>query len=374
MLPNSPLQDEKNGFLHEDGHNGSCCPFETRVNRSPEVKLQWLKPPKAALLIKKKDDKAITEQLDQIAKYLINDHNIKVIVEPYVRRHELPHLDSFTDEELPLSFNKVDFIVCLGGDGTLLHTNSIFKDQLPPVMSFFCGTLGFLTPFSVANYKEEITAMLRGEQCITLRSRLHCTVVTEKHPIPNAVVHDLPIIPKECYMNSNEEIDLGSRTDFYVLNEVVIDRGPSPFVTTLVCYCNGEKITDVRADGVIISTPTGSTAYSLSSGGSMVHPMVPCICLTPICPHSLSFRPVMFPDFAELAIKVPPEARTPAWASFDGRFRKMLNFGDSISIHTSRYPLPSISKTGQLTSWFHSLATSLHWNDRPSPNQSRSTL
>lgn len=88
-----------------------------------------------------------------------------------------------------------------------------------------------------------------------------------------------------------------------MLNEVVLDRGISPYLTNLETYCDGSFVTHVQGDGLIVATPTGSTAYSLAAGGPMVHPQVPCVLFTPVCPHSLSFRPLMFPDHGERVVR-----------------------------------------------------------------------
>lgn len=151
---------------------------------------------------------------------------------------------------------------------------------------------------------------------------------------------------------------------YQVLNEVVIDRGPSSYLSNVDVYLDGHLITTVQGDGVIVSTPTGSTAYAAAAGASMVHPNVPAIMVTPICPHSLSFRPIVVPAGVELQITLSPEARNTAWVSFDGRKRQEIHHGDSISITTSRYPLPSICVRDAVSDWFESLAQCLHWNVR----------
>jgi len=154
------------------------------------------------------------------------------------------------------------------------------------------------------------------------------------------------------------------RASFLVLNEIVIDRGLSAFISNVDLYLNGRLITRVQGDGLIISTPTGSTAYALAAGSSMVHPSVQSILITPICPHSLSFRPISVPAGVELKVMLSPEARNSAWVSFDGRNRQELSHGDVLRITTSVHPVPSISKTDQLHDWFESLADCLHWNVR----------
>ncbi|GLD50889.1 NAD kinase-like isoform X1 [Lates japonicus] len=149
-----------------------------------------------------------------------------------------------------------------------------------------------------------------------------------------------------------------------VLNEVVVDRGPSSYLSNVDLYLDGRLITSVQGYGVIVSTPTGSTAYAAAAGASMIHPNVPAIMVTPICPHSLSFRPIVVPAGVELMITLSPDARNTAWVSFDGRKRQEIQHGDCIKITTSCYPVPSICCHDLVYDWFESLAQCLHWNVR----------
>jgi NAD+ kinase len=149
-----------------------------------------------------------------------------------------------------------------------------------------------------------------------------------------------------------------------VLNEVVVNRGNNPYLTKIECYERDQLITRVQADGIIISTPTGSTAYSVSAGGSMVHPCVPAMLFTPVCPHSLSFRPVLLPDSAVLTLRIPDNARDTAWVSFDGKARHELRRGDSVRVCMSEHPLPTINKYDQTNDWFAALGRCLRWNER----------
>jgi len=123
-------------------------------------------------------------------------------------------------------------------------------------------------------------------------------------------------------------------------------------------------MTTVQADGLVIATPTGSTAYSLSAGGSLVHPEIPAILISPICPHTLSFRPMLLPDTMELRICVPFNSRSTAWASFDGRGRVELKQGDHIKVTASKYPFPTVCADKQSTDWFHAISRTLKWNER----------
>lgn len=128
-----------------------------------------------------------------------------------------------------------------------------------------------------------------------------------------------------------------------------------------------EKVTKIYADGIIIATPTGSTAYSVSAGGSMVHPSVPAMLFTPICPHSLSFRPMILPDSILLRIEVPIKARGEALLVVDGVKTCTLRKGDSIYVSISNYPVPTIgNENAHIESdrdWFTTIQEELKWNE-----------
>eukprot|EP01068_Selenidium_serpulae_P013299 Selendium_serpulae@DN5950_c0_g3_i2.p1 len=126
------------------------------------------------------------------------------------------------------------------------------------------------------------------------------------------------------------------------MNECVIDRGGSSTLITLDVYCNGFYLTSVAADGIILASPTGSTAYSMSAGGPIVHPTVGCVILTPICPFSLSFRPLVLPDSAELRIMAAKGGRAVPRVSIDGREKAVLGECVSVIIKSAMFPYPTI--------------------------------
>lgn len=303
-----------------------------------DVSIEWESRPSTVLIIKKKQEPGITELLRSMADWLVHDQGVRVLVEKAVRE-ELPELDAFVGEGNDET-DYPDLVICLGGDGTVLHANTLFQNSMPPVMAFGLGSLSFLAPFRIRKYKQSISSVLSQGCKVTLRSRLFCIVVK----------HDA----------EGREI-VTKRT---VLNEVVLDRGYSPYLSNLECFCDHVPITNIQADGIIISSATGSTAYSLSAGGSMLHPQVPAILFTPICPHSLSFRPLIFPDSVELKIQVPNDSRSTAWASFDGREQTELQRGDYLIIRVSKWPFVWIRESDGVADWFRSLAECLHWNDR----------
>jgi NAD+ kinase len=315
-------------------------------------RLTWYKPPLSVLVIKKVRDAAVIPPFIQLVEWFISEKSMVVFVENAVMDDSLlinnpgfgrikEKLMTFTENEDDLT-DKIDFVVCLGGDGTLLYASSLFQMSVPPIMAFHLGSLGFLTPFKFEDFQSQVTHVLEGHAALTLRSRLRCI-----------------LIKKEEEMNNMTPV-----TNQLVLNEVVIDRGPSPYLSNIDLYLDGKLITSVQGDGLIVSTPTGSTAYAVAAGASMIHPSVPAVMVTPICPHSLSFRPIVVPAGIDLKITVSPDSRNTAWVSFDGRLRQELCHGDSLIVNTSIYPIPSICAQDQISDWFDSLAECLHWNVR----------
>ena len=121
----------------------------------------------------------------------------------------------------------------------------------------------------------------------------------------------------------------------HVVNEVVVDRGPSPYTVQLNIYIDDNRITCAVGDGIIIATPTGSTAYNLAAGGSILETTTNCICMTPLAPHSLSFRPIILPGHANVRIEKVIDGRNAAWVSLDGANRFKLSEGESIVIQGS---------------------------------------
>ncbi|KAI9171621.1 NAD(+) kinase [Paramyrothecium foliicola] len=237
--------------------------------------------------------------------------------------------------------DKFDLVLTLGGDGTVLFTSWLFQRVVPPVLSFSLGSLGFMTTFEFEKYKEHLNRVMGQDGMkINLRMRFTCTV----------------------FRNGSAGTEAEEGEQFEVLNELVIDRGPSPYVSNLELYGDDELLTVVQADGCIFSTPTGSTAYSLSAGGSLVHPDIPAILLTPICPHTLSFRPMVLSDTLALRVSVPRNSRATAYCAFDGKGRVELRQGDYVTITASQYPFPTVTRTD--TEWFDSVSRTLRWNVR----------
>ncbi|KAL8257166.1 hypothetical protein R6Q59_029207 [Mikania micrantha] len=309
--------------------------------------LMWKSSPKTVLLLKKLGEE-LMEQAKEVASFLYHQENINVLVEPDVhdilaRIPGFGFVQTFYSQDTSDLHERVDLIACLGGDGVILHASNLFRGAVPPVVSFNLGSLGFLTSHAFEDYSQDLKRVIHGNNTlegvyITLRMRLRCEIFRNGKAMPGKV--------------------------FDVLNEIVVDRGSNPYLSKIECYEHDLLITKVQGDGVIVATPTGSTAYSTAAGGSVVHPNVPCMLFTPICPHSLSFRPVILPDSACLELKIPEDARSNAWVSFDGKRRQQLSRGDSVRICMSQHPLPTVNKFDQTGDWFSSLIRCLNWNER----------
>lgn len=305
--------------------------------------------------------------------------------------NEQGQLRYWTAEMCGSSPHLFDFVVTLGGDGTVLFTSWLFQRIVPPVLPFALGSLGFLTNFDFAQHRTVMESAIESGIRVNLRMRFTCTVYRavnqlegeKRKAIKRAETGEILMkgLGKagwealECGGTHHAEMLTGKEKQimcfttrpvesFEVINDLVVDRGPSPYVSLLELFADDDHLTTVQADGLCISTPTGSTAYSLSAGGSLVHPEIPSILITPLCPHTLSFRPMLLPDSMELRICVPFNSRSTAWASFDGRGRIELKQGDHITVTASKYPFPTVCADTQSTDWFSAISRTLNWNQR----------
>jgi NAD+ kinase len=171
---------------------------------------------------------------------------------------------------------EMSLVIVLGGDGTYLRAVRLLKGHTVPILGFNMGFLGFLTAHSIDEVFATVDATLKNQMVLHTRSRLHVTV----------------------------KLKSGKRVIYNALNDVVIERGSfSQLISTSVFY-DKSLVNDIKADGIIISSPTGSTAYNLAAGGPILHPEVKAIVVTPVAPHSLTTRPLIFPDDKKLTLKL----------------------------------------------------------------------
>ncbi|KAL6785146.1 NADK1 [Auxenochlorella protothecoides x Auxenochlorella symbiontica] len=327
--------------------------------------LVWKQRPKCVMVLKKIGEE-LEEEFAAVVDFLGREQGLLVVVEDschecLVRQGLGKWILPFHPSEAFGLHRAVDFIVSLGGDGLILHAAHLFGTTIPPIISFKLGSLGFLTCHDHRDYRRHLHDVIHG-----------CTELTECGPIKNSsgvALQGIPITLRMRLTCSVDRADVGegpppSEDCVEVLNEVVLSRGANPYLCNIEVYERDNYITQVQADGILVATPTGSTAYSVAAGGSMVHPNTPAILFTPICPHSLSFRPVILPDYAVLRLRVSPDARCAAQVSFDGKRGTELAPGDSLRVCMSPNPVPTINHADQTTDWFGSIERCFHWNDR----------
>ncbi|KAF8980981.1 NADH kinase pos5 [Entomortierella lignicola] len=312
-------------------------------------KLQWEEAPRTILIIKKQNDEQTDKSLVEVASWIHSNYpHMNVVVEPDVAREfsgKLPFLYTIPDNKRDEYTRVTDLVVTLGGDGTILHTSSLFNSAVPPVISFSMGTLGFLLPYHINNYKAAIGKLIDTRQAsLLLRMRLKCTL------------HGADGRRLQAKDGS------GRINDLTVMNEVNLHRGRYPHLTWIGCYVDGHLITEAVADGLIVASPTGSTAYSLSAGGSIVHPSIQSLLLTPICPRSLSFRPVLLPPNATIQLKIGEKSRGPAEVSLDGKETFFLDKNEFLQVCMSAFPMPCVNRVHAGEDWIKDINDLLKWN------------
>ncbi len=241
--------------------------------------------------------------------------------------------ETATADDLPA---QVDLIIALGGDGTLLGAaNRIAAAGLDiPIVGVNFGSLGFLTEVTLVELYDAMSAVLDGTATVEARMMLDCRV---------------------------EQADAGApHINRAVLNDIVITRGSLSRMIDLEVRIDGGFVTRVKADGLILATPTGSTAYNLSAGGPIVEPSVDAFVMTPIAPHTLTNRPVVLSGSTELAIRPLFEnVKTEVFVTFDGQAGHALEPGDEVVIRRSARRLNLVRASGR--SYYDVLQQKLKW-------------
>lgn len=231
----------------------------------------------------------------------------------------------------------VDLVIALGGDGTLLRAAQWVGERAIPVMGVNLGNLGFLAAYGAADLDEALQAAVAGELFWQARLRMQVEV---RRRDPEAGLALLLASGTGC-------------------NDAYVKHGESPRMLLLRTSVGEAHVGDVRADGIIVSTPMGSTAYNLAAGGPIVDANTTTWALTPICPHSLTHRPVVVDADEDLAITYAgPEEAGAATLSVDGLWTCALAVGDEVRIHRARVPLQLVPPKASM---FDVLANKLGW-------------
>jgi NAD+ kinase len=228
---------------------------------------------------------------------------------------------------------QADLLIVLGGDGTLLSVAQAAHPYNIPILAVNLGSLGFLAEISIDELYPTLENILAGKFEIENRMLLNA-----------------------CIWRNGEKVE-----DHNVLNDVVINKGAVARVINLQVLVNGQYMTSYRADGLIIATPTGSTAYSLSAGGPIIHPRMHTLVLSPICPFTLTNRSILIPDQSIIQVKLAAEYDD-VRVTLDGQEGYDMRAGDILKIKKTKTSLQLIR--GPNKNYYQILRDKLHWGSQ----------
>ncbi len=265
----------------------------------------------------------------------LRSKQIEVYIEPEMKDLFSPsllgsHLNSVERGNIP---THVEMMIVLGGDGTLLSVARLVGGRGVPILGVNLGGLGFLTEITLEELYRVLERVIQGEFVTDERVVLHAAVIRR-----------------------------GERmAEFIVLNDAVINKGALARIIDLETTINGEYLTTFKSDGLIISTPTGSTAYNLSAGGPIVYPSLHCIIITPICPHTLTNRPIVIPDHVEIRA-VLKSRQQEVILTLDGQQGFSLEFEDIVEVRKAEDRILLIKSPYR--HYFEVLREKLKWGER----------
>jgi len=224
----------------------------------------------------------------------------------------------------------LDLIVVVGGDGTLLRASQIIGENKVPVLGVKLGGLGFLTEIRPEEFPAVLDDVMKGDVHVMDRMMIEGRIT-------------------------------GSEGRFKVLNEVTIASSGPPRIIELDTNINGVFVTSFRADGLLVSTPTGSTAYCMAAGGPIVHPAMSCMVITPICPHTLTSRPLVIPDSAVVSISAG-SVTSPVSVHADSQTSWTLEKGQRVEMKAAQRGLSLVCSPSM--NYYEILRTKLRWGER----------
>ena len=285
---------------------------------------------RVGVLVKPHQPEAV-ETICRLLEYL-NARGIELVAGPRVERAAVERetgcaLAVLDYEQLA---DSVDLIVVLGGDGTMIATARLLDNRDVPVIGINYGNLGYLTEVRVEEMTAALDAALAGDYRLDRRMMLAAELTRGAEPL------------------------LRNR----VLNDVVISKSALARIIEIETWLDGQFVNCFRADGLIVSTPTGSTAYNLSAGGPIIYPSMDAIVITPICPHTLSNRPLVVPDTAEIEL-VLKTAQEEVALTLDGQVGYPMDKDDRVVIKKSRTTFNLVQPSNR--NYFEVLRGKLRW-------------
>jgi NAD+ kinase len=266
--------------------------------------------------------------LDEVAQFLTRQ-GCDVVLDKETALHTgLSHYHVLEMDEIG---TQCDLGLVIGGDGTMLGIGRQMARHGLPLMGINQGRLGFITDIPLQSYQDVLLPMLQGLYQTENRSLLHAQVLRDHRCVFSALA----------------------------MNDVVVNRGGSSGMVELKVGVDGHFVSNQRADGLIIATPTGSTAYSLSVGGPLMHPAIGGWVMAPIAPHTLSNRPIVLPESCEISIEIV--AGRYVSANFDMQSLADLILGDRIMVKRSEHTVRFLHPAGW--NYFDTLRKKMHWNE-----------
>lgn len=248
---------------------------------------------------------------------------------------DLAHLWSEPLPMLDLEHQCPDLVLCFGGDGTMLRTARLVGPRSIPILGVKIGRVGFLTTATPESLDMALDAMIRGDYAVEPHHALAAEIV---------------------------DVDGTSRGQSAAVNDVVVHKAGVARVVRLRMLVDEQEIGTFASDGLIVATPTGSTAYSLSAGGPVVVPTVDAFVVTPICPHTLAVRPIVVPDTARITIEVvAPVGEEQVFVSYDGQIGETLDVGMRVVVHRSPWDAQLIRL--ETEGFFTRMRRKLQWGD-----------
>jgi NAD+ kinase len=280
------------------------------------------------IVAKIKQDEHVRQTVTDLARWL-SDRQIRAVLDEEIGK-QLDHPDCLPKSELPAA---TEMLVVLGGDGTLLSVARLIKGRDVPILGVNLGSMGFLSEVTIEEMFPVLEQILDGNYRIDRRMMLKAQILRQG----------------SCIKEQS------------LLNDMVINKSALARILTLEVRVDGNYLTTFQADGLILSTPTGSTAYSLAAGGPIIYPSLSSILLTPICPHTLTNRPIILPVDSAIEVTLRSEERD-AYVTLDGQLGLPFLENDVANIQQSDYTVPLIKSP--FRDYFEVLRTKLKWGER----------
>lgn len=285
-------------------------------------------PQKTAAIISRPDRPEVGKIIPGLLSWL-GEHGYKVVVDQETSKYASGQNVVPRSE---MGSQSLDLAVVLGGDGTLLSAARATAAIDVPLLGVNLGSLGFLTEVPQQSLYSMLDAIAQGRATVEHRSLMHCE------------------------LRRGDQV----RSSYFVFNDAVVNKTALARLNTYDLYIDKAFVASYRADGMIVATPTGSTAYSLSAGGPVLMPTVGALVVTPVAPHSLTHRPLVVPDSSEIEILLRSEEEV-AYLSLDGQPGLDLRDGDRVLCRRSKHQV-NLFRTG--SNFFQVLRSKLKWGER----------